>query len=81
MTTQWHWLMTTHWLLVDDHPVVTGHSRGSFTQLTLKQGLFVGGHRNFDETAGIADVQKSFRGCIQKVSVVDYVNGSRVRRY
>jgi len=53
---------------VDDQPVVSGQSHGSFTQMTLTLGLFVGGHRNFDETAAIADVQRSFRGCIQKVS-------------
>jgi len=54
---------------VDDQPVVTGQSSGSFTQLTLTLDLFVGGHRNFDETAAMADVRKSFRGCIQKVSI------------
>jgi len=53
---------------VDDQPVVSGQSHGSFTQMTLTLGFFVGGHRDFDETAAIADVQKSFRGCIQKVS-------------
>jgi len=58
---------------VDDQPLVSGQSRGPFTQLTLKLGLFVGGHRNFDETAAMADVQKSFRGCIQKVSALHYV--------
>jgi len=60
-------------LLVDDHQVATGQSRGSFTQLTLALGFFVGGHRNFDETAAMADIHKSFRGCIQKVSATDYV--------
>jgi len=57
-------------LQVDDQPVVTGQSRGTFTQLTLTLDLFVGGHRNFDEIAAMADVRESFRGCIQKVSAV-----------
>ena len=61
-------------LQVDDQPVVTGQSRGSFTQLTLALDLFVGGHRNFDETAALADVHDSFRGCIQKVNAKHYGN-------
>ena len=55
---------------VDGQPVVSGQSHGSFTQMTLTLGLFVGGHRNFDEIAAMVDVEKSFRGCIQNVSVV-----------
>jgi len=58
---------------VDDQPVVSGQSTGSFTQLTLTLDLFIGGHRNFDETAAMADVRESFHGCIQKVSAVDNV--------
>jgi len=52
---------------VDVQPLITGQSGGSFTQLTLTLDLYVGGHRNFDETAAMADIRKSFRGCIQKV--------------
>jgi len=57
-------------LRVDDQSAVTGQSRGTFTQLTLALDLFVGGHRNFDEVAAMADVHESFRGCVQKVSPV-----------
>jgi len=55
-------------LQVDDQSLVTGQSRGRFTQLTLTLDLFVGGHQNFDEIPAVADVSRSFRGCIQKVS-------------
>ena len=54
-------------LQVDDQPVVLGASRGAFTQLTLDLDLFVGGHRNFDEVARLAGVDRGFHGCIQKV--------------
>jgi len=52
---------------------VTGQSHGPFTQLTLGLDLFIGGHHNFDEIAAMADVHKSFVGCIQKVRVIDCV--------
>jgi hypothetical protein len=54
-------------LQVDDDPLEEGWSPGVFTQLTLGLDLFVGGHRNFDETARSAGARKSFSGCIQKV--------------
>ena len=59
-------------LQVDDLRPVTGQSSGTFTQLTLALDLFVGGHRNFDETAAGADVRRAFRGCIQKVSAIAF---------
>ena len=52
---------------VDDQPVVLGVSKGAFTQLTLSLDLFVGGHRNFDEVARLANVDRGFHGCVQKV--------------
>ena len=69
---EWHTVRFTRQgrrgrLQVDDQPVVLGTSRGSFTQLTLSLDLFVGGHRNFDEVARLADVQHGFQGCVQKV--------------
>ena len=54
-------------LQVDDQPVELGASKGAFTQLTLSLDLFVGGHRNFDEVARLASVDRGFHGCIQKV--------------
>ena len=35
--------------------------------LTLDLDLFVGGHRNFDEVARLADVDRGLHGCVQKV--------------
>ena len=72
---EWHSVMVSRTgrhgsMQVDDQPVVSGQSRGSFTQLTLTLDLFLGGHRNFDETAAAADIRKSFHGCIQKVNAL-----------
>ena len=69
---EWHTVRMTRTgrygtLKVDDGPPVEGRSQGSFTQLTLSLDLFIGGHRNYDETAKSADVDRSFTGCIQQV--------------
>ena len=55
-------------LQVDDQPIVIGASNGAFTQLTLSLDLFIGGHRNYDEVARLANVERGFQGCIQKVN-------------
>lgn len=60
-------------LNVDGGPTMEGLSLGPFTQLTLNLDLFIGGHRNFDETAKSADVDRSFTGCIQEVHVFTYL--------
>ena len=64
---------------VDDDERVIGLSQGAFTQLTVTQNMFIGGHRNFDETSKQANVTKSFVGCIQKVALkwVLYYNGDQ----
>lgn len=54
-------------LEIDDESVAIGQSQGAFTQLTVTQSLFIGGHRNFDETSKQANVTQAFEGCIQKV--------------
>lgn len=54
-------------LQIDDQLVTIGQSFGAFTQLTLTQDMYIGGHRNFDETAKVANVSHAFNGCIQKV--------------
>ena len=55
-------------LQLDSHEAVQGMSKGAYTQLTLTLDLFIGGHRNFDEVARSAGIDKSFKGCIQKAS-------------
>ena len=69
---QWHWIKVSRTgmegvLEVDEEVVAIGQSQGAFTQLTLIQNLYVGGHRNYDETSRLANVTRSFDGCIQKV--------------
>ena len=69
---QWHVVRASRTgmegvLQVDDGPEVKGQSRGAYTQLTLLQNLFLGGHHNFDHTSKHANVSSSFVGCIQKV--------------
>ena len=54
-------------LEVDDEPKIEGDAQGAYTQLTLMKALYVGGHRDFDETSKYANVSQSFAGCIQKV--------------
>lgn len=56
-------------LEVDDQPRAEGLSQGAYTQLTLLQDLFIGGHQNFDETSKYANISTSFSGCIQKVVI------------
>ena len=70
---EWHWLRVSRTGLqgvmeIDDQPVMEGLAQGAFTQLTLTQDLFIGGHYNFDETSRVANLSSSFYGCIQKVS-------------
>jgi pikachurin len=46
---------------------VEGQSKGLFTQLTLRQQLFVGGYDDVNEITSIAGLNQSFHGCIQRV--------------
>ena len=58
-------------ILEIDHQIAAiGQSQGAFTQLTVTQNMFIGGHRNFDETSSLANVSLPFDGCIQKVKLV-----------
>ena len=57
-------------LEVDDQPRAEGLSQGAYTQLTLLQDLFIGGHQNYDETSKYANISTFFSGCIQKVRIV-----------
>ncbi|KAH3696364.1 hypothetical protein DPMN_083828, partial [Dreissena polymorpha] len=74
---------------VDDDERVIGLSQGAFTQLTVTQNMFIGGHRNFDETSKQANVTKSFVGCIQKLIInkkhihllKDAISGVNVENY
>lgn len=71
---QWHWVKLSRTglegiLELNDEVVAVGHSQGAFTQLTLTQNLFIGGHRNFDETSKQANISQSFDGCIQKIVI------------
>lgn len=70
---QWHVIRASRTglqgvLKVDEQPEVTGQSQGAYTQLTLLENLFIGGHHNFDHTSKHANLSTSFAGCIQKVS-------------
>ncbi|KAK7495830.1 hypothetical protein BaRGS_00012820, partial [Batillaria attramentaria] len=56
-------------LKVDDQPEVIGLSQGAYTQLTLLENLFLGGHKNFDHTSKHANLTSSFVGCIQKMVI------------
>ncbi|CAI9728070.1 pikachurinpikachurin-like [Octopus vulgaris] len=56
-------------LEVDNQPRAEGLSQGAYTQLTLLQDLYIGGHQNFDETSKYANISTSFSGCIQKVVI------------
>ena len=54
-------------LEVDGHQEFIGRSQGAFTQLTVTQDMYIGGHRNFEETSKHANVSVSLEGCVQKV--------------
>ena len=42
---------------------------GSFTQVSLRQHLYLGGVPSFDLISPSIPIRKSFSGCIQKVSI------------
>lgn len=70
---EWHVVRVSRtgrdgYLQLDHQAAVEGMSKGAYTQLTLTLDLFIGGHRNFDEVAKNANIQKAFKGCIQKVN-------------
>ena len=70
---QWHVIRVTRTgylgtLKIDDEPEIQGQAKGAYTQLTLLQNLYLGGHVNFDHTSKHANISSSFVGCIQKVS-------------
>lgn len=70
----WHWVKISRTglegiLEIDYKVAAIGQSQGAFTQLTLTQSLFIGGHRNFDETSKLANISESFDGCIQKIII------------
>lgn len=67
----WHWVKLSRTgmegvMEIDGHVAAINQSQGAFTQLTVTQSLFLGGHRNFDETSMFANISKAFDGCIQK---------------
>ncbi|XP_053394807.1 pikachurin-like [Mercenaria mercenaria] len=71
---RWHWVKVSRTgmegiLEIDDQVAAIGQSQGAFTQLTVTQSMYVGGHRNFDETSKLANVSQSFDGCIQKLII------------
>ncbi|XP_052775155.1 pikachurin-like isoform X2 [Mya arenaria] len=71
---KWHWVRFSRTgmegiLEVDGQVVSHGQSHGAFTQLTVTQPMYIGGHRNFDETSGAANVSRGFDGCIQKLTI------------
>jgi len=55
--------------MLDDQPGVEGQSPGIFTQLTLKQDLYIGGYEDSIDILVTTGVNSSFHGCIQRVSV------------
>ncbi|KAK0045472.1 pikachurin [Biomphalaria pfeifferi] len=67
-------------LNVDDQPQVSGQSEGAFTQLSLFDGLYLGGHPNFDQTSVLSNATQAFSGCLQKVIInkrtLDLVGGA-----
>ncbi|CAL1534448.1 unnamed protein product [Lymnaea stagnalis] len=56
-------------LHIDGQPQISGQAEGAYTQLTLLDGLYLGGHPNFDHTSKHANATRSFTGCLQKVSI------------
>lgn len=72
----WHHVRVTRTGLqgimeVDNQIRVEGNSEGGFTQLTLLQDLYIGGHDNFDYIPTVANLTSSFHGCLQKVCIVN----------
>lgn len=57
-------------LVIDGQRAAMGQSQGAFTQLTVTQDMYIGGHRDFMETSKQANVSVSFEGCVQKVGLV-----------
>ena len=71
---KWHFVRASRTgllgtMLVDDQPIVSGQLQGSYTQLTLIDSLYLGGHPNYDHTSKHAQASRSFNGCLQKASI------------
>ncbi|VDI80814.1 Hypothetical predicted protein [Mytilus galloprovincialis] len=69
---EWHHVKVTRTGLqgimeIDNQLRVEGNAEGGFTQLTLLQDLYIGGHENFDQISKLANLTSSYTGCIQKV--------------
>jgi len=69
---EWHHLKVSRTglqgiLEIDEQLKVEGNANGAFTQLTLLQDLYIGGHDNFDQISKLANLSSSFHGCMQKV--------------
>ncbi|XP_048091436.1 pikachurin-like isoform X1 [Alosa alosa] len=76
---QWHSVSvhregTRGWLRLDNHTPVTGHSQGTYTKITFRTPLYVGGSPNGYWLARAAGTNRGFQGCLQSLSV----NGKRV---
>lgn len=56
-------------LEVDGQVLRTGQAQGAYTQLTLLDSLYLGGHPNNDHTSKHAKITRSFSGCLQKVTM------------
>lgn len=73
---EWHHLKVSRTglqgiLEIDKQLKVEGNANGAFTQLTLLQDLYIGGHDNFDQISKLANLSSSFHGCMQKVIIND----------
>ncbi|XP_071147127.1 pikachurin-like [Mytilus edulis] len=71
---EWHHVKVTRTGLqgimeIDNQLRVEGNAEGGFTQLTLLQDLYIGGHENFDQISKLANLTSSYTGCIQKMII------------
>lgn len=71
---EWHHLKVSRTglqgiLEIDKQMKVVGNAKGGFTQLTLLQDLYIGGHDNFDQISKLANLSSSYKGCMQKIII------------
>ncbi|XP_031414728.1 pikachurin isoform X2 [Clupea harengus] len=74
VTGQWHSVSvnregTTGWLRLDNHTPTTGQSQGTYTKITFRTPLYVGGTPNGYWLARAAGTNRGFQGCLQSLSV------------
>ncbi|XP_074640469.1 pikachurin-like isoform X2 [Tubulanus polymorphus] len=65
------------WISLNNGPTNRAEAEGLFTHVTLREELFLGGHKNLTLAATNAGVETGFYGCVEELIVNGYKYDSR----